>query len=68
MKRLTTMLAGRFALALQGQLPLRLKREEGQTLVEYAMMLGFIAIALITAVMFLQHQINSLYTRINNAL
>jgi Flp pilus assembly pilin Flp len=42
------------------------KREEGQTLAEYAMILAVIAITVVVAVGFLQGQISSLFSSIGS--
>jgi len=47
----------------------RVQREEkGATAVEYGLMVGLIAIAVIGAVMFLSGQLEGLFTEIGNAL
>ena len=47
----------------------RLKREEkGATAVEYGLMVGLIAAVIITTVVLLGKQLNSLFTLITNAL
>ncbi len=68
MKFLNNMLGGRLALVLQGGLPLSFEREEGQTLVEYALILAFIAVIVIVALIFLQGKISSIFSDIGNAL
>jgi Flp pilus assembly pilin Flp len=68
MKRFTTLLGGPLAMMLQGQLPASLENEEGQTLVEYALILFFIAIAVIAALTFLAGDIKSIFTSIGNSL
>ena len=68
MKRLNSMLDGFVALIFSGQLPLSLEREEGQTLVEYALIIAFIAVIVLVAVTFLGSQISSLFTSIGSAL
>jgi pilus assembly protein Flp/PilA len=45
-----------------------LKREEGQTLAEYALLLALIAILVIGAVTLLQENITSVFTNIANKL
>ena len=42
--------------------------EEGQTLPEYALILAVVAVAVISAAMFLSDQISALFTRIGNLL
>ena len=46
----------------------RLRREEGQGLVEYALILGLIAILVIVALKFLQPQISNTLNNVSNAL
>ena len=38
------------------------EREEGQTTSEYAILLGFLAVAIIVALFFLRHQIKGLFS------
>ena len=38
-------------------------REEGQTTSEYAILLGFLAVAIIVALFFLRHQIKGLFSK-----
>src|SRR5712692_107392 len=68
MNRINSMLGGFVALMLHGQPPLSLKREEGQTLVEYALILAFIAIVVLVAVTFLSGQIQSVFSQIGSAV
>jgi pilus assembly protein Flp/PilA len=44
------------------------KREEGQTLTEYALLLFFIAVLAILAITFLGTQISNLFSSIGNSL
>jgi len=44
------------------------KREEGQTLVEYALIIVTISIGVTAAMLFLRDQIRSVFTTIGNAL
>ena len=47
----------------------RLKREEkGATAVEYGLMVGLIAIAIITAVVLLEDSLSALFTRVGTTL
>jgi len=55
------------ALALAGGLTVP-QREEGQTLVEYALILVLIAVAVIFAVTFLSGKIQTVFSSIGNAL
>jgi Flp pilus assembly pilin Flp len=41
-------------------------REEGQTFVEYAVLLGVVVVAMAAALTFLEGQIGALYTKIAN--
>ena len=68
MKRLQHLLGARMALMPVAPSPLSLKREEGQTLVEYALILAFIAILVIVALTFLYKQISSLFSHVGNSL
>lgn len=45
-----------------------LRREEGQTFVEYALILAFIAILMILALTFLRDKIASVYSHVANSL
>jgi Flp pilus assembly pilin Flp len=45
-----------------------LGREEGQTLAEYALILGVIAVLVIGAVLFLSGRIQSVFSQLGNAL
>jgi Flp pilus assembly pilin Flp len=47
----------------------RLRREdEGQTLVEYALILAFVSVLSIGALTILHNQINAVFTTVSNAL
>lgn len=46
----------------------RVRREEGATAVEYGLMVGLIAVAIIITVTALGGQLNTLFTRITTAL
>jgi Flp pilus assembly pilin Flp len=46
----------------------QLRRDEGQTLAEYALILALIAILAILALLFLGGQINAILSQIGNAL
>lgn len=52
----------------QAQLAEGLRREEGQGLVEYALILALIAILVIAALTFLKNEINSIFTEIGSKL
>jgi len=56
------------ALAVQGLSFQSLKREDGQTLAEYAMILALIAIAVVAAVTLLSGNISSLFSRIGSQI
>ena len=68
MTQLQTMISTRVALMLRGGFLTSLEREEGQGLVEYALILVLIAITVSLALIFLSTQINSIFTTIGNAL
>ena len=67
MTQLQNMISARVALLLGG-FSLSLEREEGQTLVEYALILVLIALVVTLALTFLSTQINSIFTTIGNKL
>ncbi len=54
-----------FAEALYG---LYANEQEGQGLVEYALIIAFIAVVVIVAMIFLRGQIESLFSRVGNSL
>jgi len=58
----------RFAHVLTGLSAPTLRREEGQTFVEYAMILALIGIALIGALTFLHDQIAAVYSTVASTL
>jgi Flp pilus assembly pilin Flp len=58
----------RFALMLGGLSLPSLKREEGQTLVEYALILVSIAILVLVSLTFLKDRITSVFTQVGNAV
>jgi Flp pilus assembly pilin Flp len=68
MKRLQHLLGARMALMLTAPALPSLKREEGQTLVEYALILALIAILVIVALVFLQGKISSIFSHIGHKL
>ena len=68
MKKLQSEFGMRLALALTGVSLPSLKREEGQTLVEYAMILALIAILLVAVLGFLRGKIASVYSHVANNL
>lgn len=44
------------------------EEQEGQGLVEYALIIAFIAILVIVAMVFLKDQINTLFSKVGNSL
>ena len=67
MKQLQNAIGLRFALMLSGVSVPSLKREEGQTFAEYALILAVISIGLFAALTFLQHQLSSLFSYIGTS-
>ena len=65
--KLQTAVGVRLGLALAGLSVPALRREEGQTFVEYAMILALIGVALTGALIFLHDKIASAYTAVANA-
>ena len=63
-----TKLQARIGLALAGLSTPTLKREEGQTFVEYAMILALIGVLMVGALTFLHDKIAAAYTGIANAI
>jgi pilus assembly protein Flp/PilA len=53
---------------LEGSLQGRLRRQEGQALVEYALIISLVAIFLITALTFMRGKLDTIFTNIGNAL
>jgi Flp pilus assembly pilin Flp len=68
MKQLQNAIGLRFALMLSGVSVPSLKREEGQTFVEYALILATIGIAVTVALTFLRDKIINIFSTIGNAL
>ncbi len=68
MKELQTAIGVRLALLVAGVSAPSLKREEGQTFVEYAMILALIGVALTLTLTFLKSQIANAYTDIANKI
>ena len=56
-----------FATALYG-LYIEEERFEGQGLVEYALIIAFIAVVVIVAMVFLQGKITTLFSKVGNSL
>jgi pilus assembly protein Flp/PilA len=57
-----------FLIGLHGRMIGALRREEGQGLVEYALILAFISILAIAALTFLSGDINSLLSKVGTSL
>ena len=55
-------------LVIQAWIKRHLRREEGQGLVEYALILSFIAIVVVIALKYLQPHINSTLNLVTNGL
>jgi Flp pilus assembly pilin Flp len=68
MKRLQNSIGLRLSLMIAGVSAPSLKREEGQTFVEYAMILALIGVALTVTLTFLRDQIANAYTDIANKI
>ena len=68
MTQLQNVIFTRVALMLGGLSVPSLRREEGQTLVEYALILVTIAIVVTAAMIFLRDKITSVFTQIGNAV
>jgi len=68
MNKLQTAFGARLALVLAGLSTPSLRRQEGQTFVEYAMILALIGVALTVALTFLKSQIANAYTDIANKI
>jgi len=66
MTKLSNTIGIRLALMVQGLSLTTLKREEGQTLAEYAMILTLIAIAVVGAVIFLGGKISGLFSSVGS--
>jgi Flp pilus assembly pilin Flp len=45
----------------------RLRRQEGQTLPEYALIIALVAVALLVAVAFMQDKIGSLFSKVGHS-
>jgi Flp pilus assembly pilin Flp len=56
------------ALAVQGLAASDLKREEGQTLAEYALILALVAVGVIAAVIFLRGSISGLFNSVGSQI
>ena len=68
MNKLKTALATRAWVAVAARLTPQLRREEGQTFVEYAMILALIAVLLVGALTFLHDQVAGAYSAIAGAI
>lgn len=61
-------MTAKVALILAGVERPSLKREEGQTLVEYALIIGIISIGVMAAMLFLRDQITTIFNKIGDVL
>ena len=68
MKELKRTFGLRLALMLGGVATPSLKREEGQTFVEYALILSVIAVGVTVALTFLRNQVTTIFSNIGNSL
>jgi pilus assembly protein Flp/PilA len=68
MSILRNTLALRLALALQGNTMAALKREEGQTLAEYALILALIAAVVVGVVVILGNTISGIFSKASSAI
>ena len=68
MSNLQMLIARIHPLGLGGLTSVELKREEGQTLAEYALILALIAVVVIVAVIFLGGQIRDLFSQIGSQI
>jgi Flp pilus assembly pilin Flp len=64
---MTDVLLGAWVRGQNGLYNLR-EREDGQTTTEYAILLGFLSIAIIVSVFFLRHQIKGLFSRSGSSI
>jgi pilus assembly protein Flp/PilA len=64
MSKLYNAMALRFALVLSGAEVPSVKREEGQTLAEYALILALIAVIVVLVLAFLGRQIKDIFSNI----
>ena len=68
MTELSNTIGMRLALIMQGLSLPTLERNEGQTLAEYALILAFVAIAVVATVIVLGGKIGSLFSKISSDL
>ena len=68
MSNLQMLIARIHLLGLGGLTSVELKREEGQTLAEYALILALIAVVVIVAVVFLGGQIKGLFSKVGSQI
>jgi Flp pilus assembly pilin Flp len=68
MKQLQNAIGLRLALMVAGVSVPSLKREEGQTFVEYALILAFISVLVIASLTFLKGKITSIFSFIGDKL
>jgi pilus assembly protein Flp/PilA len=57
-----------FLIDLQGRMIGALRREEGQGLVEYGLILAFVSVVAIAALTFLGNDVTSLLSKVGNSL
>jgi Flp pilus assembly pilin Flp len=68
MTQMKKMIGVRLAAMLSGFAVPSFKREEGQTLAEYALILALIAVVVVVAVGFLSGQISSLFSQVGSVI
>lgn len=68
MTKLNSMIVLRIAAMFDSFSPADLKRQEGQTLAEYAMILGLIAVVVVTVVILLGHNISTLFSNVATSI
>ena len=64
MKRLNDMLGVQIALILNGRLPVSMKREEGQGLVEYALIMVMVAIIVIVILAVIGPSVGNVFSQV----
>jgi Flp pilus assembly pilin Flp len=67
MTKFCNLLGARLALALQGNVA-SIEREEGQTLAEYALILGLIAVIVTVVVLTLGNTISSIFSNVSSSI
>jgi pilus assembly protein Flp/PilA len=68
MNKLYTTLGLRLAMMFQGLTPTNLRREDGQSLAEYALILALIAVVVAGVLVTLQGSISGIFTSISSKL